>query len=192
MPIPVEEQLQFLLSCVRHSDNGRPNFDAVAKELNIVTKAAAAKRYERMVKATNVARNPTNGPPAAPAGKATKAKAAASTGRKRKTPAVVNISDSDDEEEIKAEIKDEIKSEIKEEDADVKPPTPKRPKREAAPKDMKEKETDEDGASMRLCDIPMWPGGGDGCDDDDGRMAASEDDKRIMVKHEQMIKYEPF
>ncbi|KAE8152427.1 hypothetical protein BDV25DRAFT_137876 [Aspergillus avenaceus] len=46
------EQLQFLLSCIRHSKNGKVDFDSVAKECNIVTKGAASKRYERLIKAS--------------------------------------------------------------------------------------------------------------------------------------------
>ncbi|EFW22914.1 conserved hypothetical protein [Coccidioides posadasii str. Silveira] len=36
-----EEQLNFLLSCVKHSNNGKVNFEAVATECEIVTKGAA-------------------------------------------------------------------------------------------------------------------------------------------------------
>ncbi|KAK8923199.1 hypothetical protein VCV18_007261 [Metarhizium anisopliae] len=51
------EQVKFLVSCIGHTNNGRPDFAAVAEELGIVTKAAAAnrqKRYERMLKANGV------------------------------------------------------------------------------------------------------------------------------------------
>lgn len=117
-----------------------------------------------MVKATSAPRNPTSSAPSTPSGKATTSK---SSPRKRKTPAIVSVSSSDDDEEVKTEIKDE-------KDDDVKPPVSKRPKREAAPTDMKEKGDDE-GAFVhtRLCDIPLWPGnvptggGGMSSDDDD-------------------------
>ncbi|KKY28453.1 hypothetical protein UCRPC4_g00622 [Phaeomoniella chlamydospora] len=45
-----EEQLKFLICCVKHS-NARVDFEAVRLEFGIVTKGAAAKRYERLLKA---------------------------------------------------------------------------------------------------------------------------------------------
>ncbi|KAJ2902368.1 hypothetical protein MKZ38_000685 [Zalerion maritima] len=67
-PIDHETQLRFLVSCIRNSDGGKPDFDAVAKDQGIVSKGAAsqdmdvinqlrfvrgAKRYERLVKQAN-------------------------------------------------------------------------------------------------------------------------------------------
>ncbi|KAL9126131.1 MAG: hypothetical protein Q9217_004775 [Psora testacea] len=49
-----EDQFKFLISCIRHSDNGKVDFQKVAHECTIVTKAAAAKRYERMMKAHGI------------------------------------------------------------------------------------------------------------------------------------------
>ncbi|UKZ80516.1 hypothetical protein TrVFT333_008277 [Trichoderma virens FT-333] len=48
------EQVRFLVSCIGHTTNGRPDFTLVAQELGIVSKAAAQKRYERMLKANGV------------------------------------------------------------------------------------------------------------------------------------------
>ncbi|OAQ72902.1 hypothetical protein VFPPC_15214 [Pochonia chlamydosporia 170] len=48
------EQVKFLVSCIGNTNNGRPDFAAVAEELGIVSKAAAQKRYERMLKANGV------------------------------------------------------------------------------------------------------------------------------------------
>ncbi|KAH6610233.1 hypothetical protein Trco_000253 [Trichoderma cornu-damae] len=49
------EQVRFLVSCIGHTTNGRPDFTLVAEELGIVSKAAASqKRYERMLKANGV------------------------------------------------------------------------------------------------------------------------------------------
>ncbi|PHH80885.1 hypothetical protein CDD83_3658 [Cordyceps sp. RAO-2017] len=48
------EQVKFLVSCIRHASNGKPDFAAVAEQLGIVSKAAAQKRYERMLKAHGV------------------------------------------------------------------------------------------------------------------------------------------
>ncbi|PHH81631.1 hypothetical protein CDD82_324 [Ophiocordyceps australis] len=49
--IDSSDQVEFLVACIKHTNNGKPDFGAVALELNIVTKAAAQKRYERMLKA---------------------------------------------------------------------------------------------------------------------------------------------
>ncbi|KAF7118539.1 hypothetical protein CNMCM5793_008069 [Aspergillus hiratsukae] len=58
-PTNPDETVQFLLSCIRYSNNGKVDFSEVAKECNIVTKGAAAKRYERLIKAYNDAANET-------------------------------------------------------------------------------------------------------------------------------------
>ncbi|CAK37075.1 hypothetical protein AnigIFM63604_010327 [Aspergillus niger] len=52
--ITPDEQLHFLLSCIRHSNSGKIDFTTVAKECSIVTKAAAAKRYERLLKSHGI------------------------------------------------------------------------------------------------------------------------------------------
>ncbi|KAK4250140.1 hypothetical protein C7999DRAFT_29389 [Corynascus novoguineensis] len=52
--IDTEAQFKFLLCCIKHSAAGKVNFDNVAQELDIVSKAAAAKRYERLLKAHNI------------------------------------------------------------------------------------------------------------------------------------------
>ncbi|CAK7217167.1 hypothetical protein SBRCBS47491_003080 [Sporothrix bragantina] len=44
------EQVSFLLVCIKHATSGKIDFDAVATELKIPTKAATAKRYERLKK----------------------------------------------------------------------------------------------------------------------------------------------
>ncbi|KAL2149485.1 hypothetical protein VTH82DRAFT_8136 [Thermothelomyces myriococcoides] len=49
-----EAQFKFLLCCIKHSAAGKINFENVAEELGIVSKAAAAKRYERLLKAHNI------------------------------------------------------------------------------------------------------------------------------------------
>ncbi|PHH65172.1 hypothetical protein CDD81_3303 [Ophiocordyceps australis] len=54
--IESSDQVDFLVACIKHSNNGKPDFGAVAEELNIVSKAAAQKRYERMLKAHQVAK----------------------------------------------------------------------------------------------------------------------------------------
>ncbi|KAF2404626.1 hypothetical protein EJ06DRAFT_526707 [Trichodelitschia bisporula] len=52
-PTPAYDVVGYLLSCLRHAESGRVNFDAVAKELNI-GKAAAAKRWECLLKAHGI------------------------------------------------------------------------------------------------------------------------------------------
>ncbi|KAL2205301.1 hypothetical protein CC79DRAFT_1359296 [Sarocladium strictum] len=54
------DQVKFLVSCIGHTSNGRPDFQAVANELGIVSKAAAQKRYERMLKANGVTAKPAS------------------------------------------------------------------------------------------------------------------------------------
>ncbi|KAH7413390.1 hypothetical protein BKA64DRAFT_741079 [Cadophora sp. MPI-SDFR-AT-0126] len=56
-PASNEEQFKFLISCIRYSNNGKVDFSQVAKECKIVSKGAAAKRYERMMRAHGIASN---------------------------------------------------------------------------------------------------------------------------------------
>ncbi|RBR13122.1 uncharacterized protein FIESC28_08308 [Fusarium coffeatum] len=103
------DQIKFLVSCIGHSSNGRPDFQAVADELDIVSKAAAQKRYERMLKAHGISRPGAlavnNGdasaetPPATPTKRKAKGEAAGSA--KKRTPrakAKAKKESSDDEE----------------------------------------------------------------------------------------------
>ncbi|MCJ1343106.1 hypothetical protein MMC31_001297 [Peltigera leucophlebia] len=50
-PITVVDQNRFLIACIKNSNHGKVDFSKVAEECNIVTKSAAAKRYERVLKA---------------------------------------------------------------------------------------------------------------------------------------------
>ncbi|KAI1965892.1 hypothetical protein LOZ58_000792 [Ophidiomyces ophidiicola] len=85
--ISSEEQLNFLLSCVKNSNNGKVNFDLVAKECEIVSKGAAAKRYERLMKANGI--NPNGGGPAIVAdGEAVNSGEATTPKKISKTPAI--------------------------------------------------------------------------------------------------------
>ncbi|CAG9944360.1 unnamed protein product [Clonostachys rosea f. rosea IK726] len=52
------EQVRFLVHCIGNAQNGRPDFNAVATEMGIVSKAAAQKRYERLLKQYNITRKP--------------------------------------------------------------------------------------------------------------------------------------
>ncbi|KAI7931410.1 hypothetical protein M0657_001165 [Pyricularia oryzae] len=50
-----EDQVKFLVTCIKHGGGGgKIDFAAVATELDIVSKAAAAKRYERLLKSYNI------------------------------------------------------------------------------------------------------------------------------------------
>ncbi|KAK4465918.1 hypothetical protein QBC42DRAFT_282824 [Cladorrhinum samala] len=63
MPLDTDAQFKFLLACVKFSNAGKVDFTLVAKELDIISKAAAAKRYERLLKAHNnpLPQSPKNG-----------------------------------------------------------------------------------------------------------------------------------
>ncbi|KAI4116444.1 MAG: hypothetical protein LQ345_003139 [Seirophora villosa] len=56
--IPADQQIKFLVSCIRHSNNGKVDFAEVANECNIISGGAAAKRYQRILRAHNLGRNP--------------------------------------------------------------------------------------------------------------------------------------
>lgn len=49
-PSDTDAQFRFLIACIRHSTGGRVDFRAVAADCGIVSKGAAAKRYERLMK----------------------------------------------------------------------------------------------------------------------------------------------
>ncbi|KAI9755051.1 MAG: hypothetical protein M1815_005216 [Lichina confinis] len=79
-PATVDDQFKFLISCIRHANNGKVDFSAVAKECGVVSKGAAAKRYERMMRAHGISTpgpsgrpvpgsSPTKGEDASPAKK---------------------------------------------------------------------------------------------------------------------------
>ncbi|PYH49939.1 uncharacterized protein BP01DRAFT_361958 [Aspergillus saccharolyticus JOP 1030-1] len=58
--ITADDHVQFLLSCIRHATGGgKIDFTKVANECGIVSKGAAAKRYERLLKAHQI--NPAGG-----------------------------------------------------------------------------------------------------------------------------------
>ncbi|RGP66843.1 hypothetical protein FLONG3_8715 [Fusarium longipes] len=109
------DQVKFLVSCIGHTSNGRPDFQAVAEELEIVTKAAAQKRYERMLKAHGISRpgalaatnNGDEGadtPPATPTKRKAKGEATGSA-KKSRTPRSKAKKESDDDEESKPKPK---------------------------------------------------------------------------------------
>ncbi|KAI0389378.1 hypothetical protein F5Y17DRAFT_462799 [Xylariaceae sp. FL0594] len=117
-----EVQLRFLVACIRHSNNGKVDFEEVRKECDIISKAAAAKRYERLLKAHGIspgavgAIKKEGGDNGDAAGNNTN-KAKRPRGTKRKLEEV-NEDEDDVDEPVKQEPK--VKGEVKHEDAKVK------------------------------------------------------------------------
>ncbi|TFB05286.1 hypothetical protein CCMA1212_002973 [Trichoderma ghanense] len=126
------EQVRFLVSCIGHTANGRPDFTLVAQELGIVSKAAAQKRYERMLKANGVSaaskaasKASADDDATTPASTPVKRKPAAGDGgsAKKKTKATKKEESDDDMKDVKPVVraraprtpKKEFKKEPKEE-----------------------------------------------------------------------------
>ncbi|KAK8039597.1 hypothetical protein PG993_008008 [Apiospora rasikravindrae] len=127
-PPDIESQFRFLISCIKHSNNGRVDFEAVRKECGVVTKGAAAKRFERLLKAngitgglgnTVVKKEPAtkkeaeeDDDPNLPGIKPTRGRP---SNKKRKLQQVEENAD-DDDEPVKGEVKSEdaihVKSEL--------------------------------------------------------------------------------
>ncbi|TAQ86151.1 hypothetical protein B7494_g5525 [Chlorociboria aeruginascens] len=98
-PASNDEQFKFLISCIRYSNNGKVDFGQVAKECKIVSKGAAAKRYERMMKAHGIASNAASIKPAPRSIKTDRRESNGPTSKKRKTGAYVeDTTDADDDE----------------------------------------------------------------------------------------------
>ncbi|KAI1347731.1 hypothetical protein F5Y01DRAFT_318488 [Xylaria sp. FL0043] len=119
MPVStdIDGQFRFLISCIRHSVSGKVDFEEVRKECDIVSKGAAAKRYERLMKAHGIS--------PAGASSAVKNEANDSESPKKKTRAQKKrkLEEVDpDETDIDEPVKKErgIKGEFKDEDATVK------------------------------------------------------------------------
>ncbi|KAI4257992.1 MAG: hypothetical protein L6R42_005353 [Xanthoria sp. 1 TBL-2021] len=84
-PITVDGQFKFLIACIRHGVNGKIDWEEVAKECSIVTKGAAAKRYERLMKAHDISpQAPREASTASPKRQTGKAKETKPTTMKRK------------------------------------------------------------------------------------------------------------
>ncbi|KAI0856312.1 hypothetical protein F4860DRAFT_518930 [Xylaria cubensis] len=110
-----ESQFRFLISCIRHSTAGKVDFEEVRKECEIISKGAAAKRYERLMKAHNIAPGAIANGVKTEANEAKKPKAKPSKKRKLEE---VNEDEDDIDEPVKSEPK--VKGEVKNEDAIVK------------------------------------------------------------------------
>ncbi|KAH8820581.1 hypothetical protein F5884DRAFT_866459 [Xylogone sp. PMI_703] len=123
-PISNEEQFKFLISCIRYSNNGKVDFTEVAKECNIVSKGAAAKRYERLMKAHGISPNGSPSKPTPSRAAKTERRNSTSPTKKRKTEVFMGDQDDggDDDEEIGMVKREENASsfqnfQIKEEDS---------------------------------------------------------------------------
>ncbi|KAI6779840.1 uncharacterized protein J7T54_003764 [Emericellopsis cladophorae] len=137
-------QVKFLVSCIKFSSNGKPDFEQVAKDRNIVSKAAAQKRYERMIKAANEADSDTNNKEEETPKKATPAKKRAAkaapadeepTPKKRGRPArKTPVKKEESSEDLTEEEEEEEHQPVADEDEeDIKPPakSPATPKKSA-------------------------------------------------------------
>ncbi|TEY58841.1 hypothetical protein BOTCAL_0198g00080 [Botryotinia calthae] len=124
-PASNEEQFKFLISCIRYSNNGKVDFGQVAKECKIVTKGAAAKRYERMMRSHGIAPNaasikPAPGPSTTPnSNSSAPASAPRSKSSNKKRKFSNEDENADDEEESSSgqgssrnKVKREVKSEM--------------------------------------------------------------------------------
>ncbi|CAJ2510967.1 Uu.00g065920.m01.CDS01 [Anthostomella pinea] len=114
-PIDNDSQFRFLISCIRHSASGKVDFEEVRKECDIVTRGAAAKRYERLMKAHGIAPSGATGTIKKEGTKEPKETKPRAANKKRKLAAVEDdVGDID--EPVKAE-KSKVKGEVKFEDA---------------------------------------------------------------------------
>ncbi|KAL8975879.1 MAG: hypothetical protein Q9177_006967 [Variospora cf. flavescens] len=115
-----DEQVKFLMSCIRYSVSGKIDFEEVAKECSIVSKGAAAKRYERLMKAHNIEKKQ---PDSTRDASETPTKAKKAVSKKRKMTDAANDEDEDDEGSAPTPAKKKqavqkeksVKSEVKEE-----------------------------------------------------------------------------
>ncbi|KAI9647210.1 hypothetical protein NHQ30_003593 [Ciborinia camelliae] len=119
-PASNEEQFKFLISCIRYSNNGKVDFGQVAKECKIVTKGAAAKRYERMMRSHGIAPNAASIKPAPGSSSASSstptssARGKSSTGKKRKFSGdEENVDDEEESSNQSSSNKNRVKREVK-------------------------------------------------------------------------------
>ncbi|KAL7624403.1 hypothetical protein AAE478_005967 [Parahypoxylon ruwenzoriense] len=111
-PLDTESQFKFLIVCIKHSTNGKVDFARVAEECDIVTKGAAAKRYERLMKAHGITTNGGGGGVKKESKDSKEGVKSRASNKKRKLAAV-----DEDAGDIDEPVKTEIKGEVKTEDA---------------------------------------------------------------------------
>ncbi|KAI0008455.1 hypothetical protein F4779DRAFT_618556 [Xylariaceae sp. FL0662B] len=108
-PLDTESQFKFLIACIKHSSAGKVDFGEVARECEIVTKGAAAKRYERLMKAHGIA--PGSSASVKKESKDTKEPAKSRAPNKKRKLAAVDEDAGDIDEPVKSEVKGEVKNE---------------------------------------------------------------------------------
>ncbi|KAI0831565.1 hypothetical protein F5Y06DRAFT_301601 [Hypoxylon sp. FL0890] len=104
-PLDVDSQFKFLIVCIKHSTAGKVDFAEVAKECDIISKGAAAKRYERLMKSHGIS---TSG--SVKKEKDSKEGVKRAPNKKRKL-AAVDEDAGDVDEPVKTEVKGEVKTE---------------------------------------------------------------------------------
>ncbi|RYP09693.1 hypothetical protein DL764_001119 [Monosporascus ibericus] len=121
-PIDTESQFKFLIACIKHSQAGKVDFAAVATECEIVSKGAAAKRYERLMKQHGI--SPSSGAGGSAVKKEAKEPKAPAKSRKKRKLEQVEEDVGDIDEPIKGEVKNEdaiaVKTELVKSEAGVK------------------------------------------------------------------------
>ncbi|KAI1425611.1 hypothetical protein F5Y12DRAFT_714106 [Xylaria sp. FL1777] len=118
-PTTDSDQFRFLISCIRHSSAGKVDFEEVRKECNIISKGAAAKRYERLMKTHGITNNGVASGVKKETMDSDNAKKPKARPLKKRKLEEVNEDESDIDEPVKTERG--IKGEVKYEDAIVKP-----------------------------------------------------------------------
>ncbi|KAI1086159.1 hypothetical protein F5B19DRAFT_480242 [Rostrohypoxylon terebratum] len=107
-PLDVDSQFKFLIACIKHSSAGKVDFNEVAKELGIISKGAAAKRYERLMKAHGINNSGSVKKETKDSKEGVKTRA---TSSKKRKLAAVDEDAGDVDEPVKKEIKGEVKTE---------------------------------------------------------------------------------
>ncbi|KAI1461076.1 hypothetical protein F4805DRAFT_477470 [Annulohypoxylon moriforme] len=107
-PLDTDSQFKFLIACIKHSTAGKVDFNEVAKELSIISKGAAAKRYERLMKAHGIGSVGSLKKESKDSKEGVKTR---TTPSKKRKLAAVDEDAGDVDEPIKKEIKGEVKTE---------------------------------------------------------------------------------
>ncbi|KAJ2979778.1 hypothetical protein NUW58_g7114 [Xylaria curta] len=116
--LDTEAQFRFLISCIRHSTAGKVDFEEVRKECDIISKGAAAKRYERLMKTHNIGTGGVANGVKKEAKDAEETKKPKGGKAKKRKLKEVDEDEGDTDEPVKSEPG--VKGEVKDEDATVK------------------------------------------------------------------------
>ncbi|KAJ4413603.1 hypothetical protein N0V85_003502 [Neurospora sp. IMI 360204] len=152
----VAGQMNFLLTCIKHSTNGKINWTEVAEELSIVSKAAAAKRYERLLKSHDIQPpknygSLTDDVPVGASGTSSPAKAkiprAPRTTKRKRATATVNYNEDSSNENGSADNREPFTYKAEPEDSDDEEKQRPLKKEKTTPDAQTKQEEDEDGES---------------------------------------------